>query len=162
MKIGIIVHSFTGNTLAVAREIRNKLTQSGHLAEIEQIKIFGGEEPNNTQILLENPPEVSKYDALIFGAPVRGFSISPVISSYLKQVSSLDKKRVACFVTKQLNSYWTGGKRAINSMKELCETKDGNIVGTGVIFWRSKTRISEIELLAEKLCDYFKLENQAT
>ena len=155
MKIGIVVHSFTGNTLSVAQEIQNMLLLSGHLAEVEQIKISGGEQPNNTQFLIENPPDVSKFDALIVGAPVRGFSISPVISTYLKQVTSLKDKKVVCFITKQLNSYWTGGKRAINTMKDLCEAKEGIVVGTGVIYWKSKNRDNDVGLLAKRICDYF-------
>jgi flavodoxin len=151
MKIGIIVHSFTGNTLAVAQEIQNKLVLSGHIVEVERIEISGGEQPNNTQFQIENPPDVNKYDALIIGAPVRGFSVSPVIATYLKQVASLKDKKVFCFITKQLNSYWTGGRRAINTMKDLCEAKEGIVTGTGVIFWKSKNRDQEIELLAERI-----------
>jgi len=131
------------------------LLQAGHLAEVERLMIKGGEQPNNNQFIIENPPAVFEYDALIFGAPVRGFSISPVISAYLNQLTSLKDKKVACFVTKQLNSNWTGGKRAITGMKQICESKDGVVVGTGVVFWKSKNRENEIEALVEKLCSLF-------
>jgi flavodoxin len=155
MKIGIIVYSFTGNTNSVAQKIQDKLLQAGHLAEIKRIIIKGGEQPNSKQFIFENPPTINKYDALIFGAPVRGFSISPVISTYLKQLSSLKDKKVACFVTKQLNSYWTGGTRAITMMKRICESKGGVVVGTGVVFWKSKNRDIEIDTLAETLSSLF-------
>lgn len=151
MKIGIIVHSYTGNTYAVARRFQEHLVQAGHLAEIERIVIKGGEQPNNKQFIIENAPAADKYDALIFGAPVRGFSISPVISTYLQQLSSLKDKKIACFVTKQLNSYWTGGNRAITGMKEICESKGGVVAGTGVVLWKSKNREREIDSLVEKL-----------
>ena len=155
MKIGIIIHSYTGNTFAVAQKFQEKLLRAGHLAEIERIRIKGGEQPNNKQFIIENPPAANKYDALIFGAPVRGFSISPVISSYLQQLSSLKDKKVACFVTKQLNSNWTGGTRAITGMKNICESKGCAVAGTGVVFWKSKNREIEIDELAEKLCRLF-------
>ena len=155
MKIGIIVHSFTGNTDSVARKFQEKLQQAGHTAEVERLAIKGGEQTNNLQFVLENPPAVSAYDALIFGAPVRGFSISPVISAYLNQLDSLKDKKVACFVTKQLNSNWTGGKRAIAGMKTICQAKGGQVVGTGVVFWKSKTRENDIEALADQFCRLF-------
>ena len=155
MKIGIIVHSYSGNTLAVAQKIRDKLVQAGHSAEIDQIKIRGGEQPNNPSFIIDNPPIPSGYDAYVFGAPVRGFSISPVISAYLKQISSLKDQKVACFVTKQLNSNWTGGTRAITGMKNICESKGGIVVGTGIVFWKSKNRDATIGELADKMCSLF-------
>jgi NAD(P)H dehydrogenase (quinone) len=155
MKIGIIVHSFTGNTLAVAEKIQSSLLSSGHEAVIERLVIAGGEQPNVAQFLIEDPPDESRYDALIFGAPVRGFSISPVISAYLKQLTSLKDKKVACFVTKQLNSNWTGGKSAIDAMTKLCESKGGSVAGTGVVFWKSKNRDHEIDSLVQQLSSLF-------
>lgn len=152
MKIAIIVHSYTGNTLAVAQKIQDRLVQAGHLAEIEQIKIKGGEQPNNPSFTIDNPLIPGGYDSYIFGAPVRGFSISPVISAYLNQISSLKDQKVACFVTKQLNSNWTGGNRAITSMKNICESKGGIVVTTGIVFSKSKNRDAMIGELADRIC----------
>ena len=155
MKIGIIVHSYTGNTFTVAQKIHDRLKQTGHLAEIERIIIKGGENPNSRQIMIEHPPATDGYDALIFGAPVRGFAISPVILTYLQHLSSLKNKKVTCFVTKQLSSKWTGGTRAITRMKKICESKGGVVTGTGIVFWKSKNREMEIDALAEKMCNLF-------
>lgn len=152
MKIGIIVHSYSGNTYYVAQMIREMLLKGGHQAEIERIKILGGEKPNSRHFEIEAPKDSSMYETFVFGAPVRGFSISPVIETYLNQISTLKDKKVACFVTKQLSSNWTGGKRAIAAMKDVCESKGGTVVGTGVLFWKSKNREKEIEELAEELC----------
>jgi NAD(P)H dehydrogenase (quinone) len=151
MKIGIIVHSFTGHTYSVAEKVQASLLQAGHSAEIERITVQGGEQPSDKQFMIENAPEAGKYDALIFGAPVRAFSISPVIAAYLEQLSSLNGKKVACFVTKHLNTTWTGGNRAISGMKSICESKGGVVAGTGIILWTSKNRDSDIDALAAKL-----------
>lgn len=155
MKIGIIVHSYSGNTLAVANKIQRALLKSGHSVDVEQIKILGGEQPNTNQFQLKSPPGVIPYDALIFGAPVRGFSISPVIAAYLNQLSTLSGKKVICFITKHLSSNWTGGTRAIKEMKNISESKGGSVIGTGVVFWKSKNRESEIDELANKFASLF-------
>lgn len=155
MKIGIIIHSYSGNTYSVAQKLQEKLLKDGHLVDIERIKLIGGEQPNNKQFQIETPPEVDRYDALIFGAPVRGFSISPVIAAYLKQLSTLRDKKVVCFVTKHLPFNWTGGKSAIAGMKSICESKGGTIAGTGIVFWKSKNREKEMDTLVEKLSNLF-------
>lgn len=155
MKIGIIIHSYSGNTYSVAQKLKEKLLKAGHLVEIERIKIIGGEQPNDKQFQIENPPEVNQYDAVVFGAPVRGFSISPVISAYMRQLSSLKGKKAACFVTKQLSFNWTGGNSAIAGMKNICESKGGNVAETGIVFWKSKNREKEIDALVEKLSSSF-------
>ncbi|HBP38538.1 MAG TPA: flavodoxin, partial [Clostridiales bacterium] len=68
---------------------------------------------------------------------------------------SLRNKKVACFVTKQLSSSWTGGNRALKSMKGICEAKGGTFAGSGIIFWKSKDRDREIDALADKMCSLF-------
>jgi len=155
MKIGIIVHSFTGNTLSVAEKIADKLKASGHSAVFEKISIQGGEKRDTQQFVLENPPDASAYDALIFGAPVRGFSLSPIMAAYMKQMPPLSGKKTACFVTKQFANNWTGGKGAIASMKEFCTSKGGNVVGTGTVFWGGKQRDQMIAELSESFAKLF-------
>lgn len=153
MKIGIIVHSYTGNTFSVAEKIREELLRAGHSADIERIKMIGGENPTNKEFEIENPPEARNYEALIFGAPVRGFSISPVIAVYLRRLNSLKGKKVAIFVTKKLSSDWTGGKKAIALMRDICESKGAIVAGTGAVTWKNKD--CETDALAESFCGLF-------
>ena len=47
MNIGIIIHSFTGNTLSVAEKIRDELGKSGHKASIERVKAVGESKHEN-------------------------------------------------------------------------------------------------------------------
>jgi NAD(P)H dehydrogenase (quinone) len=154
MKIGVIVHSFTGNTLLAAEKIAEALKSAGHTPVIEKIKIQGGETADTKQFVLENPPDVSPYDALVFGAPVRAFSLSPVMTAYLNQLPDLNGRKVACFVTKQFANNWTGGKGAVSSMQKLCISKGGNAAGTGIVFW-SKNRDRMIEDLAQSFAALF-------
>lgn len=69
MKVGIIIHSHTGNTLSVAERLKEKLVAVGHQATIDQVTAVN-EDPS-AKVELKTMPDTSTYDALIFGAPVR-------------------------------------------------------------------------------------------
>lgn len=155
MNIGIIVHSFSGNTLSVAEKLAEKLKSMGHEVHIERIQVKGGEQQNLAGFTLENPPEAARYGALVFGAPVRGFSLSPVMSAYLKGISPVTGKKVACFATKHFANNWTGGKSAIETMRKSCAEKGGNVVGTGVVFWKSSKKDAMTKELIESFSGLF-------
>ncbi len=147
MKIGIIVHSQTDNTYSVALKLQETLTESGNDVEVKKVSMVGGDKPENkNKIQLENPPDVTSFDALIFGAPVHAFSLAPAMRVYLEQLPSLENKKIALFVTKGLRFEWTGGSRAIGQMKKLCQSKSGEIVGTGIIIWNKQRdkKIAEV------------------
>ena len=152
MKIGIIVHSQTGNTYAVALKIQEKLLATGHVVNIERLKLIGGEKPGAKKVQIENPPDASAYDALVFGAPVHAFSVSPGMEAFLMQIPSLQGKKIAYFVTKGLAFHWTGGNQAIAKMKKICELKGGSVCGTGIVVWnqrREQTIATVIEALSK-------------
>ena len=155
MNIGIIIYSQTGNTNSVALKLKEKLSEAGHSVGIEQIEISGELGPRATNFQLKTKPDVDKYDALVFGAPVQAFSLSPVMKSYLSQVASLKSKKVSCFVTKHLPFYWTGGNQAMNKMKKICKSKDGTVCGSGMVIWSSKRREKKITDVVEKLSRLF-------
>lgn len=139
MKIGIIVHSQTDNTYSVALKLQETLTESGNDVEVKKVSMVGGDKPENkNKIQLENPPDVTSFDALIFGSPVHAFSLAPAMQVYFEQLPSIQGKKVALFVTKGLRFEWTGGSRAIGQMKKLCQSKGGEIVGTGIVIWNKQ------------------------
>ena len=149
MKIGIIIHSQTGHTYSVAQKLKEKLSADGHAVDIKQLRLAGGQQNPGKDSKIENPPDLSGYDRVIFGAPVHAFSLSKVMTIYLTQVSSLAGKTVACFVTKGLPFGWTGGSRAIDQMKEICESKWAMVSGTGIVVW-NKSREKQIDALVEE------------
>jgi len=155
MNIGIIIYSQTGNTNSVALKLKEKLSTAGHSVGIEKIEISGELGPRATNFQLKTRPDVDKYDALVFGAPVQAFSLSPAMKSYLMQIASLKSKKVACFVTKHLPFYWTGGNQAINKMKKICESKDGTVCGSEMVIWSSAHREKKITDMVEKLSRLF-------
>jgi menaquinone-dependent protoporphyrinogen IX oxidase len=151
MKTGILIHSKTGNTLNVAEKIMTKLKADGHSASIERIIAANDEETDINKIQLTNIPNISDYDFVIFGGPVRAFSLSPVLQAYLLKCESLHWKKINCFVTQHFPYPWMGGNRAIEQMKKLCESKDAKVINTAIINMKNKNCDKMIAEAVEKL-----------
>jgi len=107
------------------------------------------------KIEFEKSPDVNKYDALVFGSPVEAFSLSPVMMNYLKQIAPMKGKKIACFVTKALPFHWTGGNRAVGTIKKLSESKGASVLGSGIVVWREKHRKERIAEVVERLGKLF-------
>ena len=155
MNIGIIVHSPTGNTFSVAKRLEKALEKAGHTVKLERLKTVE-EYKQGKPINFEDLPELSGFDAMIFGAWVEGFSLSGPMKAYMKRMGSLKGKKVACFVTKALPFHWTGGNRAISTMKKGLEKKDGRVCGTGIVIWREKRREERIIKVVERFTGLFQ------
>lgn len=151
MKIGIIVHSQTGNTYSVAQKLQERLLSTGHSVNLERLIPVDEKQGIAKNIQLKAIPDLTKYDVLVFGAPVRGASISPVLDAYLTQVASLQGKKVACFVTQFFPYRWMGGNRAISQMKKIFESKGATVFGTGIVNWKNSHREEMITDVVEKL-----------
>lgn len=151
MKIGILIHSKTGNTLSVAEKIMTKLMADGYSASIEKIIAANDEETDISKIQLTNIPNISEYDIVILGGPVRGFSLSPILQAYLLKCGSLQGKQVNCYVTQFFPYPWMGGKRAIEQMKSLCESKGAKVIDTAIINMKNKKVDKMIVDAVEKL-----------
>lgn len=150
MKIGIIVHSQTGNTYSVAQKLKEKLLTAGHSVNIERITPVDDKEADAKKVRIETLPDVSTYDALVLGGPVRAAAISPVLAAYLTQLSSLDDKKIACFVTMFFPFAWMGGQRAIDQTKKICECKGAIVCGSGIVNWKSANREKMITRIVEE------------
>lgn len=155
MKIGIIVYSQTGNTLSVAQKLKNKLSTAGHTVSLHQVSAFNGGESDVSKIRLNSAPSTEPYDALLFGAPVQGFSLSPVMAAYLSQATALQEKKVACFMTQFFPHPSMGGNRAIQQMRSLCETKGAKIHGSGIVNWSHPCREKRVADTVDTLCRLF-------
>lgn len=151
MNIGIIVFSRTGNTLLVAEKIREAAVSQGHSATIERIRADHEEPGNKSPLRLTVLPDPKPYDAVIFGAAVEAFSLSPAIKAYLQQMPALGGKRAGCFVTQHLKKPWMGGNHAIRQMRALLKEKGLDAKATGIVHWSSPDREAQIAAVAENL-----------
>jgi len=151
MGIGIIVYSKTGNTLSVAEKLEKSFTQAGHDAVIQRVKVNTDEEGSSGKLSLTANPDVSVYDAIVFAAPVHGFSLAPAMKLYLEQVGDLSGKKVYGFVTQHFKKPWLGGNRAIRTLKSLCQKKGADLRVTGIVNWSNSEREKQIEEIITKL-----------
>ncbi|MGB7604121.1 MAG: hypothetical protein WBL93_01460 [Lutisporaceae bacterium] len=153
MKIGIIVHSQTGHTLYVAHKLHDQFLTLGHTVSVEKVAASNDSETNVNSIVLTSAPKLDGFDMIIFGAPVRGFMLSPVMQAYLNQLPSLKGKFVSCFVTQFFPKPTMGGNQAIERLSFICRSKGVEITKIGIINWinpfkRNKLIIETIDRIA--------------
>jgi len=151
VKIGIIIHSRTGNTLSVAQKIKEKMTEAGHSVSLEQIKAANDEPSAAGPLQLLNEPDIKDYELLIFGAPVHAFQLSAAMKTYLSRLQTLKGKKIGCFVTQHFPYQWMGGNGAVKKMKSLCYDKGEKILLSDIINWSNKNREAKIINLLEKI-----------
>jgi flavodoxin len=151
MKIGIIIHSHTGNTLSVAEKIKAALEAKGHVAKIDRVEAVNEDPAAVANLSLKSIPDTGDYDFVVFGAPVRAFSLSPAMKLYLKTYAALDGKKVNCFVTQQLPMSWMGGSRALKQMTDACKARGASVFETGIVNWSAKSKDKQITDFLERL-----------
>ncbi len=150
MNIGIIVYSQTGNTLSVATRLREKLAAAGHAVTLERIEVIGDVAPGRP-VQFKTLPNPEPYDALVFGAPVQAFSLCQPMLGYLKQIPSLQGKKVVCLMTQGFPYPWLGGNRAVRQMTRICESRGATVCGAGIVNWMNKRREQQIVQVVDEL-----------
>lgn len=153
MKVGIIVYSYTGHTLEVAKKLEEAIKAKGHLVTIELIEPMENKPGSVSQVLLRNSPNISGYDFVIFGSPVQAFTLAGVMKKYLSSLPNFKNKNGYSFVTRQLKKKWLGGSRAIKWIENKCQEKGINILDSAMISWSSKTLDNDINDVINKLSD---------
>jgi len=143
MKIGLIIHSVTGNTLKIAKELQTVLVDGGHDVKLKEIKTIRKVNPGETKANFTELPSIDKYDALVFGSHTEAFQLEQTMKLYFKQLESLKGRKVACISTHQLPFKWMGGNNAVKKMKAMCEEKGATVLGTVVVDWSPKSKREE-------------------
>lgn len=120
----VVFFSYTGNTKKIAESIQKKLNCD--ILEIKPVKPYStdyqtvvDEEQNNESS--KKKPEIqsidkdlSQYDEIIVGSPVRWYTIAPVIRTFLSE-NDLKGKIIKPFAT---NAGWLG--RTFQEIEKLC------------------------------------------
>lgn len=154
MHIGIILHSQTGKTRSVAERLRDELSGVGHTVTIEALQV-GPVRPGMKDIRFAVIPAVAEYDAIIFGAPVMGFNLSPAMTSYLEQVEPMKNQRFACLITQFFPLPAMGGRQAVATMRKLAEAKGATYCGSEIINWSKSGREQNIANAVDRLKSVF-------
>lgn len=140
MKVGVVIYSETGNTLSVAQGIIDRLTLSGNTAVLERIKPIGKPNPSSKKVDYESIPDISDYEALVFGSPVQAFSLALGMSRLIPQLKPMAGRRAVMFITQQFPYPWMGGSRAIAAMATLLKQKGAVTSSAGIVNWSNKNR----------------------
>ena len=155
MKIGIIVYSQTGNTLAAARQLEHALIDKGHQAALEQIETTQPVKPDkDLNVSLKSAPDVEPYQALVLAAPVWGGIPAAPMVKYLEQLPLLEGKPVAILVTGFFPPA-IGSKQAIARMTEMCTAKAAKVIGTGSVNRLTIGRKQKTAQQMQQLTDLF-------
>ena len=155
MRIGIIVHSHTGNTLQVAEELLEELRSRGHEPRLIPLQVPEDYKPGAGDVELTSMPDISDCEALVLGAPVHAFSLSAVMKRYLSRVDDLADRPVAALITQHLPYPWLGGNRATRQLRKACTGKGGNYVGGALINWSPSGREDNIRTAVQQLAGRF-------
>ena len=134
MKIKIIVYSYTHNSLRLIQEWAEHLNQ--HEIEIASIHAYN-EKPNTKNIVLSEKPSIESVDHLVFATCVRGGTVAPIMSAYLKQIPNLKGQACTLVLTQYFPFEAWGGRQAMKQFKALVEAKSGVVKDT-FIFCRSR------------------------
>jgi len=151
MKIALIIHSRTGNTLRVAVRIQEKLILLGYSASILCIRPDHEHASDINDIHYASLIDIRDYDGFVVGCPTHGAAMSQPMAAYLKHLRRFDHKKVNCFVTEFFPFPWMGGKRALKQLKEVCFLKGTSVNSSGVVNWFTPNRKDKIEQLSDEL-----------
>jgi flavodoxin len=153
MNIGIIVYSYTNNTLKIAQRLEGYLMSKGHSVSVERIKA-DNENPNSSTFRLTNQPNTQSYDAIIFGTGVRGFDCTPIFKQYIQTIQSLSNKKVAGYVTQYFPFDGMGGNQALSTMTRLIREKDAQLTQLGSVHMKFRSVDKQVESLFNRVTDW--------
>jgi flavodoxin len=152
MKIGIFVHSQSGNTAKLGLAVTHALREKGLDVSIELLRPLGKIHPRVKHVQFRSLPEVEEYDIILFGGPIWAFSASPVIVSLLKQLETLKGKKAMCFTTSGFPTAFSGAKRALIRMSDLCEGLGAKVLPGVALFWGLYCGKKKLDMTVEEIC----------
>ncbi|MGD1992747.1 MAG: flavodoxin domain-containing protein [Anaerolineae bacterium] len=155
MDIGMIVYSYTGNTLSVAEKLKEKLSAAGHVVTLERLETVGPATLRNEDAALKTKPPIAPYDALVLGCPVRGGAPPPPMLTFLEQVETLRGKKVALLVTGFFPVAGWGRNQTIAKLKESCRSEGATVCGAESVGWFSLNRKRAISRVVDILSEVF-------
>ena len=144
MKIKMIVFSYTHNTLRLIQEWAERLNRH----EIEIALIHAYDENSNTKnIVLSEKPSIESVDHLVFATCVRGGTVAPIMSAYLKQIPNLKGQACTLVLTQYFPFEAWGGRQAMKQFKILIEAKSGIVKDTFILCRSRKSAAQKARIL---------------
>jgi NAD(P)H dehydrogenase (quinone) len=152
VKIGIFVHSQSGNTARLALAVTHALREKGHDVDVELLRPIGKMHPGIKHIEFRNVPEVDGYDIILLGGPVWAFNASPVVVSLLHQLSGLKGKKAMHFLTSGFPQPLSGWNRAHKKIKDLLEESNATVIEGESLFWGFYCGKKRLDAAVDRIC----------
>jgi NAD(P)H dehydrogenase (quinone) len=153
MNIGIFVHSQSGHSSSMGMEVTKKLREKGHEVDISLMKPMGRIRPRMRHVeFRDEVPDMSPYDAVIFGGPVWAFTASPVVGSFIKEIPSLKGKKALCFSTSGFPTAVSGAQGGLKKLAGMLEEIDATVLEGEAFFWGLWCNKKKMEEAAERIC----------
>lgn len=144
MKIGIVVYSQTGHTLAVAERLQQRLRTEGHEVDLQRLQVVAGSGKQARDMRIVEMPDLTGYQALVLCSPVHGFSLAPAMKTYLVQARLATGLPVALLMTQHFPYSWMGGKQAIAQFQQACRQHGAVVKGEMIVNWSNSRREQQI------------------
>lgn len=140
MKIGIIVYSETGNTLALCERARDILSGDGLDVTLVRLEadILGDARS------LRGLPPAEHYDLVILGTPVHGFSLPVPVQQYLARAKFREGVRYGVLVTQFFKADWLGGTRTVSQAVAALARFHPVVYGTAIVHVRSRRKDEQV------------------
>lgn len=156
MKAKVVLFSKTGNTRGIGKDLKKRLERAGHDVTLEEVTADGDPQKMGENIKFKNRPGVDEYDTILFGSPVWGFSLPPIMKQYLEGIGSLKGKKIGVFSTKKLSFHWTGGNRTNSQMEKICRSKGGEVLDKAVIVCKKSGPEKDADDILDRFVSSFR------
>jgi NAD(P)H dehydrogenase (quinone) len=154
VNIGIFVHSQSGHTSAMGMAITKAFRDKGHEVDIQLVMPAGRAHPRMKRVELRDEiPDLSSYDAVLFGGPVWAFTASPVIRSFIKEIPSLKGKKALCFSTSGFPTAISGAQGGLKTLSVLLEEIEATVLEGEAFFWGLLGSKKKMEEAAVRICE---------
>jgi hypothetical protein len=132
--------------------VTRKLRENGHEVDIELMKPSGRVRPRMKHIEFRDEiPDMSHYDAVVFGGPVWAFTASPVVIAFIKEIAELKGKKALCFTTSLFPTAVSGAKGGLRKCAALLEDLGATVLEGEMLAWGLWCGAGKIETVAEKI-----------
>ncbi|MAF79999.1 hypothetical protein CL629_02880 [bacterium] len=155
MRVLISFHSKTGRTESVTKQISEVLTKSNHEIVMHRVlprrvmKAHRYNKDGKDIELVEPVVDLNDFDVVFIGTPVWNFCPSPIILSYLRQLTNVKGKSFVIFST------CTGlPGTTLKRMANILAVKGGKVIGSLTIksiFDLDEEKLQIVKQFVEKL-----------
>jgi flavodoxin len=153
MHIGIFIHSQSGHSSTFGMAVTRKLREKGHEVDIGLMKPAGRVHPRQKRVEFhDDSPDMSSYDAVVFGGPVWAFTASPVVVSFIKEIPDLKGKKALCFTTSGFPTAISGAKGGLKTLSTLLEEIGATVLEGEPLFWGLWCGAKKMDAAAERIC----------